>query len=265
MRPGSPAVCEGWVLHRRLTPAVHDFRHPVSYVWLDPDAPEELCRHHPLWSTTHLAPARFRSSDYGDGSSSSLGTQAREQLGLLTGRVPIGPVRMLTQVRRWGWLFNPITLYVLWDTDMDIPAGAVLEVTNTPWKERHRYAVALAPASGVDGEGGRLTARVRKVLHVSPFLDEAYDYCVALWVDPAGDATLHLVIDVVAPGTNDAVVTTKLQLEREPASRGSLGRSLMRHVAPTHRVSAGIHAQAVRLWAKRVPFVIHPRKRRSET
>ena len=264
MRPGTPAVCAGQVYHRRVLPTVHEFRYSVSYVWLDPDAPTDLCSHHPLWSATRPAPARFRSLDYGDGSAVLLGDQVREELRPVLGRRPEGQVRMLTQVRRWGWLFNPITLYVAWDVDAETPVGAVLEVTNTPWKERHRYVVELVAADRVDGHTVLFTARVRKVLHVSPFLDEEFDYIIGLSADGENDS-MDLAIDVVRADTDQAVLTTRLQLERLAASRRSLGAALRRNVAPTHRVSTGIHAQAARLWAKRVPFVAHPRKRKAQS
>lgn len=264
MRPGVPAVCDGHVFHRRFTPTVHEFRYPVSYVWLEPDEPDDLCRHHPLWSATHSAPAHFRAHDYGDGSAASLGDQVRSELRLVIGRRPEGQIRMLTQMRRWGWLFNPITMYVAWDTDDKTPVGAVLEVTNTPWKQRHRYAVALVADESVDGGPARFAARVRKVLHVSPFLDEAFDYVIGLSGDDVADS-LDLTIDVVKPDTDHAVLTTRLQVVRQPASRRSLGTALRRKVAPTHRVSTGIHIQAARLWLKRVPFVAHPRKRKVQS
>ncbi len=275
MIPGPPAICEGTVFHRRVSPVHHEFSYPVSYVWIDPDDPGDLCRHHPLWSADHLAPARFRASDYGDGSTRSLATQVRDDLALVLDRRPSGPVRMLSQVRRWGWLFNPITLFVAWDADARTPAGAVLEVTNTPWKQRHRYAIELRPANS-DGSGG-LAARVAKSLHVSPFLDEAFDYVVKLSDgDGSGDGSgdgggdgarsgLALAIDVMRPGSESPVLATCLRLGREPASRESLTRSLVIRSAPTHRVSAAIHTQAARLWAKRVPIVAHPRKRKVDT
>ena len=260
MRPGSAALCTGHVFHRRLAPVVHEFRYPVSYVWLDPDAPNDVCRRHPMWSASRPAPARFRASDYGDGSAHSLATQARDDIGRVSSRRPDGPVRMLTQVRRWGWLFNPITLFVVWGADDDVPVGAVVEVTNTPWKERHRYAVVLRRATRSDG-ASRFRGRVPKRMHVSPFLDESLEYVIDLWTDPGAAATLNLAIDVVAPGSDDPVVTTRLRLERRPVNRRSLGRALWRELVPTHRVSVGIHAQAARLWVKRVPFVPHPRTR----
>jgi cyclopropane fatty-acyl-phospholipid synthase-like methyltransferase len=161
---------------------------------------------------------------------------------------------MLTQVRRWGWLFNPITVFVVWDDDPDRPVGAVLEVTNTPWKERHRYPIAL---SVPDGDGW-MTARVDKELHVSPFLDEDFTYDVRL--RGAGDE-VELELDVIPDGGDAPTLLTALHLRRRTATRAALGAELRSNLLPTHRVSAGIHVQAARLWRKGVTFVTHPAKR----
>ncbi len=260
MNPGAPALCTGTVFHRRLRPTVHEFAYPVRSVWFDPDDPDAVAAAHPLWSATHAAPARFRPGDYGDGSRSTLGEQVRRDLTPVLGGRPEGAVRMLTQWRRWGWLFNPITLFVAWDGDDGDdgddrqPVGAVLEVTNTPWKERHRYATALHPAAD-----GSLTATVDKVLHVSPFLDEGYRYDVS--VGAADEHSLTFGIDVADRATGAVVLVTGMRLALAPVTRESLGAALRNDVLPTHRVSAGIHAQAARLWRKRVPFVAHPAKR----
>ncbi len=257
MRPGAAAVCRGEVRHRRRTPAVHAFGYRVSYVWLDPDVPEELCDPHPLWSCRRPAPARFRRTDYGTDPSERLGDRARTELAPLAGHRPTGEVRMLTQIRRWGWLFNPITVYVVWDDDPETPLGAVLEVTNTPWKERHRYPVLLTP---VERDGNReLVGSVAKSLHVSPFLDEDHRYEIRLLAD--GDDALAFVIDVIPTGADEPILETQLRVGRAPVNRATLGRALVADVAPTHRVSFGIHLQAFRLWWKRVLFVPHPSKR----
>lgn len=254
MIPGAPALCRGTVFHRREQPVAHEFAYPVRSVWCDPDDPGAVAAAHPLWSAHRPAPARFRASDYGDGSARSLGDQVGDALAVVLGARPTGPVRMLSQWRRWGWLFNPITVFVAWDHPDGDPVGVVLEVTNTPWKERHRYACALTPTN----DGG-FTAVVDKVLHVSPFLDEGYRYHVTLRAD--GERSLTVGIDVVDRATGTPVLVTGTCLEREPITRAALGASLRRDGFPTHRVSAGIHAQAARLWRKRVPFVAHPRKR----
>ncbi len=263
--PGRAAVCDGEVWHRRSRPTVHEFTQDVAYVWLDPDRPDELCAGHPLWSARRPAPARFRRQDYGTDSTGSLVDAARRDVTDALGRRPAGPVRMLTQVRRWGWLFNPITVYLVWDVDTDNdaddpavagadPVAAVLEVTNTPWKERHRYPIVLRR------DGDHLVSTTDKVLHVSPFLHEGYRYDVRLRHD---GVRVELGIDVVAPEADEPIVSTALRVDRRPADRAQLGATLRRRPLSSHRVSAGIHWEALRLWLKRVPFVPHPRKRSS--
>jgi len=244
--PGPAALCEGTVVHARHETADHQFRYPVSQVWLDPDRPDELCRHHWAWSASRPAPVRFRASDYGDAASSmSLGVQARAEVSALLGRDLSGPVRMITQLRRWGWLFNPITIFLVWDDPSVSPVAAVLEVTNTPWKERHRYPIELA------ADNGRLTSVFDKELHVSPFLGMKYRYVFSV-LDR--DDRVAVDIDVIDPDGTIAVHTA-LRTHRSPASHDALAASLRSTPLPTHRVSAGIHAHAARLWRKGVPFV----------
>ncbi len=259
MRPGPPAVCTGEVFHARTRPTEHRFRRSVRYVWLDPDAPEAVCRHHRLWSASGPAPVRFRIEDYGDGSNRSLGKQVRGLAAEATGRYPSGPVRMLTQFRRWGWLFNPITVYLLWDSDPDVPSHAVLEVTNTPWKERHSYATKLHAGPG--DSAVQFQAEFGKVLHVSPFLDEDFVYRMEI-DNSAGDySPFRMGLDVRPSSDASPILRTGLTLSRQPVERRVLSRELFSSLAPTHLVSAGIHVEAARLWHKGVPFVSHPEKR----
>ena len=63
---------------------------------------------------------------------------------------PDGPIAMLTQLRTWGWLFNPITIYYCFDRTGTTVARAVVEVTNTPWHERAAYVL---PGRGSTSRG----------------------------------------------------------------------------------------------------------------
>ena len=258
MRPGSAALCDGTVWHHRTTPVDHRFERRVSYVWLDPDEPQEVTAQHWLWSHRLPAPARFRRSDYGDGSRRPLGGCVRDLIAVDLGTRPSGAIRMLTQVRRWGWLFNPITVYLAWDDDPDAPVAIVLEVTNTPWRERHHYVAALHPTPS--SANARYRARIAKVLHVSPFLDERYEYAIEVTADRRGRLT-HLGIDVVRPDTHEIVLETAIWLDPRPVTRRALGHGLRRPLVPTLRVSAAIHVQAMRLWRRGVMFVPHPSRR----
>ncbi len=292
--PGPAALCPGIVMHHRHRPVDHRFTYPVSLLWLDPDRPGELDGHHPLCSTRHPALLRFRRSDYLDGADTPLGPAVRTRLAEALGTWPTGPLRMLTQPRTWGWLFNPITIYLVWPPDSpDAPGSAVgpvaalLEVTNTPWKERHSYAVALSPEPV--GAGPAYRAGFAKVLHVSPFLGEAFDYRLGLRFSPTGpDRRLTVDLDVLPHGPGDSpggaariqggsadegaggaepgppVLTTRLVVDQRPLERTMLSQTLRRNPLPTHRVSFGIHRQALRLWRRGVPFVAHPRQRTPE-
>lgn len=256
MIAGDAALCPGVAWHARSEPVENEFEQRVSYAWLDPDHPEGLTDGHPLWSCRRPSPARFRAADYGTGGPTSLARQVRDDIAEALGTTPTGSIRMLTQIRRWGWLFNPITVYVAWGDDPATPVAVVLEVTNTPWKERHRYVAALD--SNLDGS--RFSAEVRKVLHVSPFLDESQRYRLVIASGNDESSPIDLSIDVLDAESGEPVIRTMLSVERRRADRRSLRAALLTPL-PTHRVSAGIHIQAARLWRKGAPFIAHPRKR----
>lgn len=271
MRPGGPAVAFGKVWHRRNHPEVHQFTYQVNQVWFDPDRPQDLCHNHRLWSINRRRPITIRRRDYFHGDDRPIGPAVRAMVAEPVGHEPSGPVRLLTQPRTWGWLFNPISVYLVWDqdnsghqdaesADSQGPIGAVLEVTNTPWKERHHYAMALLPQAGL------FSSRFAKQLHVSPFLDEDFDYLFSVG-QTEGDGrvdsrNLSVAVDVYRPDeVDEASVETRLELALEPATPRAMTSTLYRNPLPTQRVSLGIHWQAARLARKRIPFVPHPEKR----
>ena len=86
-----------------------------------------------------------------------------------TGARPLGPIRLLTQLRSFGHCFNPVSFYYCFDPAGELAQEIVAEVTNTPWGERHAYV--LPARRGLKGDS-------EKVLHVSPFMgmDHEYDW-----------------------------------------------------------------------------------------
>lgn len=272
LEPGLAALAVGEVMHHRLHPVEHRFSYPMTQIWIDPDEPGALFDLHPLWSHHRPAPVRFRRRDHLDGTDRPLGPRVLAMLSDRLDRSFDGPIRMLTQPRVWGWLFNPITVFLVWDGPDAEPAAALLEVTNTPWKERHHYALALdsVPRDG-SGAGSGVGSRFAKALHVSPFLD--LDHTYSLELGTGGTSTmLDLSLDVIPigrpadAGPTGPILRTRLRTERLEASRPGTRRAMTAVLRPdrlpTHRVSAGIHRQAAALWRQRVPFVAHPRRQR---
>jgi DUF1365 family protein len=250
------ALYEGVVRHRRFAPTAHEFHYGVVMTLLDvdeADGPDSPIDSLPLWSTRRWAPVRYRRTDYLDGGDRPLRDALGDVVEREIHRRPTGRIRMLTHLRTWGWLFNPITVY--WcDAADGTPDIVVLEVTNTPWGERAWYVVE---AEYVSGRG----AVFPKALHVSPFLAMDLDYRFS-FTTPTAAANSPLTIRLEVLEHGHKVFDADLSLRRtELTSRSAVG-VLLRHPTQTMRISAGIHWQALRLWAKRVPVVPHPRSHR---
>ena len=162
-----------------------------------------------------------------------------------TGSRPTGPVAVLTQLRTWGWLFNPITTYYCYDPTGGAVETTVVEVTNTPWHERTAYVLA-----------GTGTHRVAKGMHVSPFLP--MDLTHRFIVGVPGDR-LTLAVDDFRG--DDQVFAASLALTRLAAGRRAQGTAAVA-VPPDDDCGcrAGIYRQALALRRKGVPFHRHPDK-----
>lgn len=242
------AIYDGVVYHRRHANdhtggVAHAFEHHVTMPYLFLDELDEFLALHPLWSKRRR-PVHFRRADYLGDSGTSLDSCVRDVVEARLGRRPSGPIAMLAHLRTWGWLFNPLTLYYCYEED-DVGIDAiVLEVTSTPWHERHVYVI--------DGTDHR--ARFAKEMHVSPFMAMDLDYVMS-WAAPAERLAVHL-----GSRHNDTpVFDAGFTLSRRPATRGELGRLVWRRPLQTYGVSASIYRHAARLLSKRAPF--HARQR----
>jgi DUF1365 family protein len=246
-------VYRGTIRHRRFTPARREFRYRMFMLYLDLDELPAVFDGRWLWSARRFAPAWFRRADYLGSPSVPLAHAVRDLVAERTGQRPAGPIRLLTHLRYWGFVQNPVSFYYCFD-----PAGAelqtmVAEITNTPWGERHAYVVRANPASDSH------EARFDKAFHVSPFMpmDQRYEWRF----DTPGD---RLRVHMTNLRGGERVFDATLLLRRAPMTGPVLAGCLARHPWMTASVFAGIYSQALRLWLRRVPFHPHPARRRSD-
>jgi len=249
-------IYEGWIRHRRFHPAEHSFRNRVALLYLDLDELPGLFRGRWLWSAERPALARFRREDHLGDPREPLAESVRALVAARLGFRPRGPVRLLTQPRRFGYVFNPISLFYCFGEGGRRLEAVVGEVTNTPWGERHCY-VLRDPRP----RGGTHVLRCEKVFHVSPFLgmDLLYDWRVT---EPGRRLAVHIEgIEGGPAGDRPAgrrVLDATMVLERREITGGSLARHLLRYPLLPMKVIAAIHAQALRLYLKGAPVHPHP-------
>jgi DUF1365 family protein len=266
--PGPPlrsALYEGTVTHRRAEPA-HGFDVPVALPLLFLDELAALRSVHPLADfdpAPHRrrwpAVLRFHRDDYLPSGAPTVREAVRDAVVGAGGSVR-GPVAMLGHVRTWGWLFNPLTLYYCFDPSGLHVEWTVLEVSNTPWRERRSYVVG---PPGVH--------RFAKTLHVSPFLPSQGGY--TLRYSPPGEE-IRVSLAVASPplpssssygrphepdpDSTPTQLAAAMVLQRRALDRAGLARLLWGHPFMTTRVSGHIYAQALRLVARGTPIHRHP-------
>lgn len=247
------AVYRGIVHHARKGPRPHRFRYALFMTYLDLDELDTLFTGRWLWSVERRNVASFRRADYLGPAELPLDVAVRDRVAAATGVRPSGPIRLLTHLRYFGYIQNPVSLYYCFDAADTQVETIVAEVTNTPWNERHAYVLPV-----VQGPDGPEAIRLRKTFHVSPFLPMDHEY---LWWFSPPEERLRVTMRSSADGVT--AFDAALDLTREPFSPRTLRRVLLHFPWMTLTVVAGIYWQAFRLWWKGAPFHSHPAPRSS--
>jgi len=253
----------GLVRHRRHEPAGHQFRYELFMMYLDLAELPHLFDDSWCWSARGPALASFKRSDYhqtlndgADGTDElSLDEAVRRTVTGHTGRRPDGPIRMLTHMRYFGYIFNPVTFYYCFDSAGTKVQTVLAEITNTPWKERHAYVLPISAATRTDNV---LRFEFGKEFHVSPFwpMDMSYDW---RFTEPGEELRIHMENLQHKDGASRRAFDATLTLQREEITSAALSRALLRYPLMTAKVSGAIYWQALRLWFRRTPFFTHPK------
>lgn len=237
---------EGVVVHTRHRPIRHGFsrRLVMPLIRLGDDGHLDHLR--PLMSN-RPSPLWWRRRDHFPDALGPLDGAVRDAVESGLGWRPGGSIFLLAQPRTWGWCFNPLSIFYCCDAAGAVRA-VVLEVTNTPWHERHAYVLDAR-----DGLCQDFT--MAKMLHVSPFMAMATRYRVRL-----GEPGDHCRVSIGVTDDEGLVFSAGMSLRRRPLTRSTLGRSLREHPLLSHRVSASIYTEAVALWQKGAPLHGHPQR-----
>lgn len=253
------AIYTGTIRHRRFGPARNEFRYRLFMSYIDLAELPGLFDRRWFWSARRPALARFKRSDFLGPADVPLDTAVRDLVAERTGARPAGPIRLLTHLRFFGYSFNPVSFYYVFDATDSHVETIVAEITNTPWKERHAYVLPVTA-------GTRRGARAwhfsfGKQFHVSPFMpmDLRYEWSFG---EPGAGLHVHMENFCAEPGRDGAAqFDATLNLRREPMTAGALARALASFPLMSLKVTLLIHWQALKLLIKRAPFHVHPAKR----
>jgi DUF1365 family protein len=228
----APLLLTGTLSHRRTGPAAHAFSHPARYLLADLAAPPSR-RWGPLYGAGGWGIYGLRPAHLWDGRT-GLSDIASELAG------PGERALVLTQPHLLGYVFNPLSLYLVVESGAPVERArvrrVVAEVSNRHGG-RHRYTLtADAP------EPGSFRASFAKEFYVSPFqpMEGRYLLDVA-WEERS------LSVRVAFSGAGGEGLDARLALRAVRFTGAALARSTVRHPLTAWATTAHIYRHAVGL------------------
>ena len=209
-----------------------------------------------FWSVNRSNLGSFVRSDYHRSEVDDLSNAVRETMSEQLDRVCTGPVSIITHLRTFGYCFNPVSFYFLWNEEKTHPVALMAEITNTPWGER--YAKCFEWKSG--NQEARSDHEFDKEFHVSPFIgmDVEYDWRFRL-------PEKNFQVDMILREKGKLFFTAHLKMQRRPIDWKNLAWALIRFPLMTLNVTRAIYWNALLLRLKGCPFFSHPKNLENPT
>ncbi len=232
----------GNVRHRRFSPVAHSLNYPLFMPCLDLDELEQVFDR--VWGMGNRwwHWARFYREDYvGEG---DLKAAVLKKIFELTGeQFSSARVEAVVHLRYLGIYFSPVNFYYVYDQKNQW-RYLLAEVSNTPWNERHYYAI---PAT----QDGRW--QHDKAFHVSPFnpVEQSYH-----WLIKPLNQRLFVHLEC---HRDSREFDATLSMHKQELGGYSLLKKLIATPIMAVKVTIGIYWHALKLWLKGAPLYSHPK------
>ncbi|MBA2648157.1 MAG: DUF1365 domain-containing protein [Legionella sp.] len=244
-------IFSGKIRHRRFSSKPHRFSYQLFMFCFDIKEPRQAFRNIKQVSIERWNWFSFRRKNYLNYPDISMDAYARQLVVEKFKTYPKGKIYLLTQLECLGYCFNPISLFFFLDEGNQKLDFLILEVTNTPWGEKHNYILK----SSSDSKNETYHFNFQKELHVSPFLSMDYTYHLNLKL-----STKKIIVHMEnhIDGKKDFDAT--LMLKALTQMRSTYSKLFRQHSIITFKLVIAIYWQAFKLWLKGVPVHWHPNK-----
>ena len=244
----SPLLLKAKVWHLRERPKKNEFTYSVYYVAI---RLKELASQKPtLFSFNRFNILSVYNQDLGKKDDTAWLPWIKEEFEKAgVEMLDTDDVEVIIHPRLFGYAFNPISYWLLLDSNNSIKA-VLCEVHNT-FKQAHNYVLAhddKRPIAPTD------TFTAKKQLYVSPFntVDGYYTFTFAR---EHGKFTSNIFYYV----GNECVVKTAMSGNYSPLTSPSILGVVVKYPLMTILVVARIHFQAVKLYFKKVRLTLDKR------
>ena len=235
--------------HVRTAPKHHAFSYRMAMFYLDLDEIEHLNVAPRLLTSRKFSLYRFCRTDYHRPNCPDLKQAVLETFGKLTGYVLQGDERvcLLTQLRTLGYCYNPVSFYYIFRSASSQWLGVLAEINNTPWNERHSYAL-------LSSDGQNAEKIFQKIFHVSPFMPMDQQYAWQFG-PPKQNVTVHM--ENFDPQYGKCFVA-QLKLSLKKISPLNVLSVFFCYPLTTFITISAIYWHALRLRIKGVKYLEHP-------
>lgn len=244
--PHASGLYVGSVRHRRHRPTRTAFRYRTYHALLDVDELPGLDRTVRGFGYNRRAPLGFRDRDHLGPADRPVRDKLHDELAALGVALPAGPVRVLTNLRVAGHVFDPVSWWFCHEPDGRL-AFVVAEVHNT-FGETHCYLL-----DDLRSEGPLVCASSVKRFHVSPFLPiDGLRYRFA-FAPPTGRDDDRVVAHIDVDDADGRIFDATQTGRRVALTTSMLWRQVALNPLLPLRTVVLINLQALRLWWRRVP------------
>lgn len=235
----------GTLGHSRFVGRDHAFTYRLHLYAIDLAELDRLDRDSPWFGHNRIRPLALHDRDYLHPGEAPIWNKVERALKATGHDVPLGRVVLVTALRQWHYVFNPVSFFYCFDPDNRL--AVVLAQVNNTFGESHLYP--LKPEA--DGQ----SFRTDKVFHVSPFFPRTGEYRFRL--TPPGEPTLELEITFHLDGR--PALRATFSGTAEPLTPSVLARTVLLHPLRAVMTFPRILWQAARLYfEKKRPVFVKP-------